>query len=249
MNKNPSLRDAAEAIQLKSWITPSCFALLAVLAMTLWIQPLHAAEKRKIEITIHEDGDVETTEIEAEQKPDAAEPPANTARFAPDFCDFEITFPETPVIAEKCIAESQCYEVNSYTMVYGMQSTVDVSATCSPSTPENYKRYTDHVMKAALYGMIDSRNLTEHDIKFNQLEKTKSASITGTGITGSNEKIYTGQLWVGPNSVFTVQAELVGGAHEVADKSFADILGSIKIKEGKQVPKPKKPKMPQANNQ
>lgn len=170
-------------------------------------------------------------------------------RFAPDFCDFEITFPETPSIAQKCV-DGQCYEVHSYTMVYDLQTTVDITATCNPSTPENYARYNEQVLKAALFGMVDNRSLTSHDINFEQQEKVRSASITGTGITGTQEKIYTGQLWVGPNSVFTVQAELVGAAHEVGDKSFGDILSSIKTKEGKQLPKPvAPPKAPKQNNQ
>ncbi len=209
--------------------------LLALIPLLLLTAPLHAEEEKKDEAQAEE-----AKKVEADDK---------ATRFAPDFCDFEITFPEPPAIAQKCI-EDKCYDVHSYTMVYDLQTTVDVSATCNPSTPEDYKRYNDQVLKAALYGMIDNRNLTSHNIKFTQMETVKNASLTGTGITGSQEKIYTGQLWIGPNSVFTVQAELVGSAHEQADTSFGKILSSIKLKQGKQLPKPKKPpSVPKQNNQ
>jgi len=239
---NPSLDIARTAA---GWIAASAFGLLA---MTFVATPLHA-ETKKIEITI-DDGDVEINELKDEEKAEKApeepakDPKDKTFRFAPDFCDFEITFPEKPMIAQKCIPDGECFDLNSYTMVYDLQTTVDVSVTCNPSTPENYKRYNDQVMKAALAGMIDNRNLTSHDMQFKEFDTTKSASLTGTGITGSQEKIYNAQLWIGPNSVFTIQAELVGGAHDTADKSFSDILKSIKQKEGKQLPKTKKEKSP-----
>lgn len=177
--------------------------------------------------------------------------PENPGRFAPDFCDFEITFPEKPLLAEKCIPGSQCFNVNSYTMVYDLRTTVDVSVTCTPSTPAAYKQYTDSVMKAALAGMIDDRNLTTHDIKIDpDKDGVKSAAITGVGKTGTQDKIYSAQLWIGQNSVFSVQAELIGGEHDVADKSFRDILQSITRKDGKQIARPaKSPAAPKQNNQ
>ena len=186
------------------------------------------------------------------QQTDATAPastPENPGRFAPDFCDFEITFPEKPQVVRKCMAENECFEVNSYTMVYDLQTTVDVTANCTPSTPGNYKRYSEGVMKAALAGMVEDRNLTEHEIKFtDEKDGTKSAGITGVGVTGSTNKIYTGQLWIGPNSVFTVQAELVGSEHPQGDKVFSDILASIKTKPGKQLPpKPKAANVPKVN--
>lgn len=229
--------------------------LLALIPLLFVTAPVHA-EQKKIEITIDEDGDVEARKVDQkeeakkEESKDADKNGKEDFRFAPDFCDFEITFPEAPAVARKCVSEDQCFDVQSYTMVYDLQTTVDVTATCDPSTPENYKRYSDQVLKAALYGMIDNRNLKTHTLNFKQLETVKNATLTGEGITGSQEKIYSGQLWIGPNSVFTIQAELVGGAHEAADTSFGTILSSIKVKEGKQLPRPKKSAtVPKQNNQ
>ena len=190
--------------------------------------------------------------IEAETSTEKSETDSAAAapyRYAPDYCDFEVTFPEKPQTMEKCLPGSGCFELSSYTMVYDLQSTVDVSVTSNPSTAANYDRYTNSVMKAALAGMVDERNLSEHDTSFSQEKEYRSAAISGVGKTGAQDKIYTGQLWVGKNSVFTIQAELVGQSQEAADKSFRDILQSIKYKGGKQIPaKPKAATTPKQNH-
>jgi hypothetical protein len=200
---------------------------LALVGMTIFC-PAFAAEEKK------EETSAATQESE---EPKDEKPESNPNRYAPDFCDFEITFPEKPHLAKKCVPGGQCYDLYSYTMVYDLQTTVDVSVTCNPSTPANFKRYTNGVMKAALMGMIDERNLTDYDIQFTEDKTTRSGALTGTGMTGAQNKIYTGQLWIGQNSVFTIQAELVGNQQKDADKAFSDILRSIKVKDGKQLPK------------
>ena len=212
--------------------------LLILPFLLAFAAPSHGAEKKAE--PVKEESAKEEAAAPAE-KP-AEEPKEDPARFAPDFCDFEITFPEAPFASKKCVGENECYDVQSYTMVYNLSTTVDVTVTCNPSTPENFTRYNEKVMKAALAGMVNERNLTEHQTQFHQSDKTKNASITGTGRTGAQDKIYVGHLWIGPNSIFTVQAELVGGAHDAADKSFRDILASIKTKAGKQLPKKPKAK-------
>ena len=235
--------------------------LLALFLLTFFALPLHAAEEKKAEPVKEETAKEEPKEEAAEEAKkededseekaeeeskdedkDEKQSLAKSSRYAPDFCDFEISFPEAPFSSKKCVAQDDCYDVQSYTMVYDLSTTVDVTVTCNPSTPANYQRYNEQVMKAAMAGMVSERNLTEHQAEFKELEKVKSASITGMGKTGAADKIYVGQLWVGPNSIFTVQAELIGGEHEVADKSYRDILASIKTKEGKQLPKKAKPK-------
>ncbi len=214
-----------------------------LLVFSVLLAPHTHAEEKKIQITIDDDGDVvEANEVKEEKPEEAAKPPENPAHFAPDFCDFEITFPEKPMIAKKCLPDGKCFDLYSYTMVYDLETAVDISVSCNPSTPKDYARYNESVMKAALGGMINNRNLNDHEMQFHQYETTKSASLTGTGVTGTRNKIYNAQLWIGPNSVFTIQAELIGGAHVVADKSFGDILASIKQKQGKQLPGGKKSK-------
>ena len=162
--------------------------------------------------------------------------------YAPDFCDFQVTFPEQPYTTRRCPPDQDtCYQLTTYTMVYDLATTVDVSVSCAPSTPENFERYNERVMSAALQGMVKRKFIKDYNINYDERDNTKQATLTGTGETGRQGKIYTAQLWVGPNSVFTLQAELVGREHPEGDKAFKDILNSIKEKPGKQLPKPGSP--------
>lgn len=200
------------------------------------------AEEKKTDETV-----VEKPAEDAKKEEPAKDP---AGRFAPDFCDFEMTFPEAPLATQRCTPTGECYTLYSYTMVYDLQTTVDISVNCTPSTPANYKRYTQGVMKAALAGMIENRGLDTYDINFSEEKTTKSAAVSGTGKTGMQGKIYTAQLWVGQNSVFSVQAELIGDAHPQADESFSTILKSLKTKEGKPMVIQKKVPIPsQGKNQ
>lgn len=152
--------------------------------------------------------------------------------YAPDNCDFQVTFPDTPVRNRRCPEGPgrPCYDLTSYTMVYDLSTTVDVSVTCNPSVGvDNFERYNESVMRAALEGMIDRRQIENYEIGFQQYETVRSATLTGSGKSGRQEKIYTAQIWVGPKSVFTMQAELVGGAHPKADSVFRDILQSLEV--------------------
>lgn len=220
---------------------------LLLLPLLILALPVHAEDKKdepkKEEAAAApekaDDAKVEETKTDETKTAEEAkkDPNDKSYRFAPDFCDFEMTFPEEPASTNRCVPGGGCYDLKSYTMVYDLQTTVDVSVSCTPSTPENYKRYTEGVMKAALTGMIDERHLTGHNIQFTQLDNVRTSALNGIGTTGAQDKIFTAQMWIGQNSVFTVQAELIGSAHPKADESFKDILKSIKIKGGKQLPK------------
>lgn len=178
---------------------------------------------------------------QAQQTEPAAgkEGPSPAFRYAPDFCDFEISFPEAPFKTKRCPqGPGSCYELTSYTMVYDLRTTVDISVTCNPSTQESFEHYTEQVMRAALEGMVTRKSIEEYKIGFIDEGTVRQATLTGTGTIGRQSKIYTAQLWSGPHSLLTVQAELVGSAHEQADKVFGDILRSIHGKEGKYLPKP-----------
>lgn len=193
-------------------------SMALVLFLALLAAPVQAAEETP-------PAPAETT-APAETKPQDL-----PGYYSPDHCDFEITFPEKPYLTQKCMPDGKsCYNLYSYTMVYDLRTTVDISVTCNPSTPADFKRYNEAVMKAAMAGMISERNLDNHTINFKEDAETKSAALSGTGITGTQPKIYTSQIWIGKNSVFTVQAELIGSEHKQADTVFSEILRSAKIK-------------------
>lgn len=215
------------------------YFLLLLMAVTFSFPAFAEEEKKedKAEVTAEKEQSPKAEETKEEKKPEEKKEKDHSFKYAPDFCDFEIVFPEAPLKAMKCLPDGdQCYELNSYTMVYDLQTTVDVSVTCNPSTPAAYERYNESVMKAALTGMVSDRDLETHNIQFKQEKEYRNAALTGTGTTGRQDKIYSAQMWIGKNSVFTVQAELIGNAHPAADKTFSDILRSIQVKGGAQLP-------------
>ncbi len=152
--------------------------------------------------------------------------------LAPTGCDFQITFPEKPYRSEKCDeVGARCYAVNNFTRVFDLHTTVNFRITCNPSPEGALERYSGETLKTVLKGMIDNNTITEYDLHFNESEKTKLASLTGTGKVGLTPMIYTAQIWVGPNSLFTMEGELIGKGSTEADDLFAGIISSIRTKE------------------
>jgi len=165
------------------------------------------------------------------------EPAEDTSvRFAPDFCDFEITFPDEPYTSRRCPegANGKCYRLTSYTMVYDLSTTVEVSVTCVPSNEQKFERYNESIMRAALNGMVKRAGIDNYDIGYTEKPSYKQASLNGSGGIGSQQKIYTAQLWSGPHSVFTLEASLTGRSHPEADAAFRDILKTVHLKTGTQ---------------
>lgn len=151
--------------------------------------------------------------------------------YSPDFCDFEITFPEKPMTTQRCPeGVGKCYTLTSYTMVYDLTTTVEIGVSCVPSTPAQFSRYSEPVIRAALNGMVARAGISEFSIKTDETEDTRQGSLVGTGPHGRSQKIYNAQLWVGQNSVFTVESKLIGGENSKADSAFSAILKSIKKK-------------------
>lgn len=157
-------------------------------------------------------------------------PPAGL--YAPENCDFQITFPESPYKSKRCPQGlGKCYDLTGYTMVYNLATTLEVNVTCVPSTPANYARYNDRVIRAALKGMVTRANIKDHEINVQESEETRQGSLLGTSKTGRHENIYNAQLWVGQNSIMTVEAKLSGDKNIEADSTFGDIIATIQVKE------------------
>lgn len=155
-----------------------------------------------------------------------------SSTYSPDFCDFEITFPEEPYNAKRCPQGSaKCYSITNYTMVYNLNTTVDVSATCVPSPPSNYGRYNDRVIQTVLNSMTEKAEISNASINVVDKGDYRIGTLIGTGTYGKQSRIYNAQIWVGQNSVMTIEAKLVGSTHHEADAVFAEILKSLKKKQ------------------
>lgn len=208
----------------------NCFVIL-FLAMTIRPSIAYAQE------TLSQETDAIDAVLEEFQEETQEEEIEDTSvRFAPDFCDFEITFPEAPYASRRCPenAKGKCYQLTSYTMVYDLRTSVEISVTCVPSDERKFERYSERVMRAALQGMQKRAGIETYDIGYIEEETHKHASLNGTGGSGRQSKIYSAQLWSGPNSVFTLEAKLNGPSHPEADAAYADILKTVHLKVDKE---------------
>jgi hypothetical protein len=155
--------------------------------------------------------------------------------WSPEHCDFRVVFPEQPYETRKCSEEKpQCHKVTSFTQVYDMHTTINFRVTCNPSPEGALERYSGETLKTVLKGMIDEHTVPEYELHFMENEGAKIASLTGSGITGRTPMIYTAQIWVGSQSVFTLEGELIGKGNEKSDNLFAEIISSIEIKKQKE---------------
>lgn len=158
--------------------------------------------------------------------------PEGAVRHAPEKCDFELTFPSAPHTAQRCPdGKKSCYDFTSYTMVYDVTTTIEISVTCVPSTPEQYKRYTEPVIATALKGMISHSRIENHEINTREEGDIRQGSLLGSAQRGKQNSIYNAQIWVGQNSIMTVESKLIGPFHSEADTIFKKILSSLKKRE------------------
>jgi hypothetical protein len=160
-------------------------------------------------------------------------PPAETGvTVAPAGCDFEVTFPADPYSSRRCPdgADGRCYDLTRYTMVYDMTTTVDVRFSCNPMSENQFYQYNEQVTRMALNGMAARNNVVESTTHYTQENDVKKTTLTGSGTSGRQNKIYIAQLWLTPRSILTMEAELIGDEHGRADAVFGDIISSIRLK-------------------
>ncbi len=156
-------------------------------------------------------------------------------KFEKDGCDFTAVFPEPPYTSKRCnepapgdlTRSRDCYDVVSYTQVYDMTTTVNISLSCNKSSKTAYEQYSEAVMRTTLEGMAYRNDLDDAKVGYKQYDGINMASLSGTGTTGRQSQIYVAQLWVSENSVLSVEAQLIGEARPDADKTFSEILRSI----------------------
>lgn len=159
------------------------------------------------------------------------------ATYIPDFCEFTIKFPEDPYKTHRCEnpdaenpEDKRCYDQISYTKVFDMSSTVNFRVICNPVNEKVIKDYSGQVMQATLRAMTKRSVVNTFDTSFREEENYKQAGLVGEGKVGKLATVYIAQLWIGKQSAFSVEAELIGEAAEAPDKLFGEILRSVHYK-------------------
>ncbi len=170
---------------------------------------------------------------------------AEPSTYAPDYCEFKITFPEEPYIEEKCDGgynKDECYKRTSFTKVYDLDATLKVTVICNPIGAELKDSFNQGVMVATLEEMTKERVTEKFESTFREEETFKIAGLVGEGKMGMTPTIYIAQLWIGQKSAFSLEAELTGESHKEADALFSEILKSV---QPINPPPPKDAKLPE----
>ena len=152
--------------------------------------------------------------------------------YSPEGCEFTITFPSEPFMGRKCNPENpdQCHEVVSFTKVFDVTASLNLSVVCNPSTPDMYERYSGDVMKTTLIAMAGRGKLEQYETGYNEYADARMAFVLGYGKKNGQDLIYNGQLWIGKKSIFSLEADIVGDYVDGADALFAEILQSVRFK-------------------
>ena len=158
--------------------------------------------------------------------------PASAADFvyAPQNCEFKVTYPEHPSIAEACNPEDpkDCYEVSNFIQVLAADSSVRINSTCNNAEPGMLERYSGDVMQYTL-GTMAKQQVDEYETGFNDHGIAKQAVVLGNKKQpDGSEGVYMAQLWIGKKSVFTIEGQITGTASAEADAIFSAIFKSIR---------------------
>lgn len=155
---------------------------------------------------------------------------AEAGIYNPPNCEFQVELPSEPYTVSKCNPDKpkDCHDVTTFTKVFGMTASVDITLTCNPAEKNMYETYSAPVMLKTLEAMVDHDSVDNYEKDVSVTDDVKRAVIIGSGTSGKQKKIYTVQLWIGHKSVFTIEGSLVGDYVAEADTMFADIVKSIK---------------------
>lgn len=153
-----------------------------------------------------------------------------TNEYSPEYCDFMAAFPEQPLVMQQCEKEgdnSTCYDLVSYTKVFGLSSTVKIDVICNPVTPKMYEHFTPKVMEDTVRTMTKEKVTKEFNVDSRDEEFYRQAGIVAQGQKGVHDTLYIAQLWTTKNSIMSVEAELMGEQTAEADILLANILNNI----------------------
>lgn len=162
--------------------------------------------------------------------------------YAPEYCEFQITFPEKPFIEKKCgKSVTDCAEVATYTKAIGTTSSTNFRVTCNPLTPSEIEKYTTTIIEETLKQLVTSNNLIPYDSQSSEKDGYKNSSTISLSMRDEKPVIYNAQIWLGKKSMFTLEGEMVGEENDDIQATFAEILRNTYPKDKKPVLEIKKP--------
>ncbi len=146
--------------------------------------------------------------------------------YAPQGCEFSITFPEKPYITQKCSTgdDKKCEEVVSFTKVINIDTSVNFRVICSAATADQIEDYSDEDMRGTVEQMATEASLEPNEAEVVTKDNFRSATIVTIGERSEREVFYTAQIWVGKKSILSLEGDMSGPENSDADQVFTEIL-------------------------
>jgi len=161
--------------------------------------------------------------------------------YAPEDCEFQMTFPDEPFTTRRCHPDmpDRCELMTGFTKVYDLAVTMNFYVSCKPAA-RAYSHYDRELVRTTLIAMAGRSMLDDFETSFDDEGGVKRGAILAAGrsYNDRNDMLYMGQLWVGQHSVMTVEAELIGEPFDETDHDFAKILQSVIAKKWADNPPP-----------
>ena len=151
--------------------------------------------------------------------------------FAPENCDFQITFPEKPFIEQRCKEDKKdCEDIATFTQTKDA-SAISFRVSCRPEKTEELKKIKSDDLKRILQDMAKTAGAAPFADDAASLEGNVLSAVTlAIGKRNERDLLYTGQIWVGSKSLFTLESEITGPDNEAINKTYSGILKDMKLK-------------------
>lgn len=163
--------------------------------------------------------------------------------YAPDGCEITSTFPEKPFFQTKCTGPENardCTEIVTYTKTDNASgSSINFRMSCRIEDKVALDKYTPEIVEETLRQMITTAGLEPFNIQSKEEDGFRKTSALSIGEKGGKADIFSGQIWIGKSSMFTLEAEMIGPKNDKLEAVFADVLRNTHAKN--MVPAAKKP--------
>ncbi len=147
--------------------------------------------------------------------------------YAPDNCDMQITFPEKPFIEKKCLTSGEkkdCTDIVTYKKIIPPDASVNFRVTCVGYDKKELDTYTNEVVEKTLNKLMKDQGMEAYDVSSDDADGIRRATSMSVGTKDDVPYIYSGQIWIGEKSMFTLEAQMKGAKNDEIDKTFASIL-------------------------
>jgi len=169
--------------------------------------------------------------------------------YAPDFCDMQVTFPEKPFIETKCLnagAERNCTDIVTFKKIAPPDASVNFRVTCVEYTPEELATYTNEIVEKTLEKLLSDQGFEAYDVSSDDVDDVRRSTTMSVGTKDNIPYIYSGQIWIGKKSMFTIEAQMKGDKNDDIEATFANILREtypvgLKLPETKTIQADQKP--------